>query len=171
MKKQITNIINEKGVTLIEIIMTMVITGILAAVAINRLKDEPALIQQKNAAKVALNDFRYAQEMAITHGKAVRIEVEVDNNQYAVKWNQTGSYLTNPVAGGPFIRKFGKDEFLYVTITNSQLPDGKITYGTSGKPFANGTALNTAKSALSINGQISLIVLPYTGKVKLENNE
>ncbi len=162
---------NERGMSTIEVITIVVISGILFATAVSRLKEDPARVQQRNAARVALRDFRYAQEMAITHGKAVRIEIQLDQNRYLVKWAKSGQFLKNPGGNGDFIRQFGKDAFLHVTLTGSDLETGNIVFGTSGKPFVGGQELQTAKTVLSLNSIHHLVVLPYTGRVKLLSNE
>ncbi len=160
----------EKGYTLIEVVMTVVIIGVMSAVAINRLKDDAPDLQQRNAARVALNDVRYAQQMAIMYGKAVQMQVDLTNNQYSFRWERSGKFLNNPVGAGNFIRKFGKNQFIHVRITATQLPEGKLIFGSSGKPFIGAEVLQAAKTVLSINDHYKIIVLPFTGKAKLEKD-
>ena len=162
---------NERGMSTIEIVTILVISGILFATAISRLKDNPAKVQRRNAARVALRDFRYAQEMAITHGKAVRIEIQLDQNRYLIKWAKTGELLPKPNGDGPFIRQFGNNEFLYVTLTGTDLETGNFVFGTSGKPFIAGQELQAAKTVLTLNSTHHLIVLPHTGKIKLQSDD
>ncbi len=162
---------SERGMSTIEIVTIVAISGILFATAISRLKDNPAKVQRRNAALVALRDLRYAQETAITHGKAVRIDMQLDQNRYLIKWAKTNELLPRPNGDGPFIRQFGSNEFLHVTLTGTELETGYLIFGTSGKPFVAGEALQVPKTVLTLNGTHHLIVLPHTGKIKLRSDD
>ncbi|MDQ7052041.1 MAG: hypothetical protein Q9P14_03765 [candidate division KSB1 bacterium] len=108
----------------------------------------------------------------ITHGKAVRIEIQLDQNRYLIKWARTNELLPKPNGDGPFIRQFGSNEFLYVSLTLG--PNSRPTtfvFGTSGKPFVAGQELQVPKTVLTLNATHHLIVLPYTGKIKLQSDD
>lgn len=76
-----------------EVIVVIAVVGIMAAVGLSRMKSSPAETQRANAAHVVINDFRYAQEIAMTYGRSVRIDVETGLNLYSLKWHDTNEYL------------------------------------------------------------------------------
>ena len=158
---------NESGASLIELIMVLVISSLLAAVAAQRLLRDASQSQQRNAARTALRDFEYARNQAMIHGKAVKIKIDVQENRYSVRWAATGIYLNNPVAGGPFVRQFGKDAFLHVRIVDTGLPNGELVFTFTGKPVAASKALTAITTAIQFNGGHRVDVMPHTGQLKL----
>ena len=161
---------NELGASLIELIMILVISGLLATMAARRVLRDASKTQQKNAARTALRDFTYARNQAMIHGRAVAIKINIRENHYTVKWAASGEYLENPVAGGPFIRQFGNDEFLHVRITDTGLANDKLIFLASGRPASEAGNLIAMTTAIAFNGGHRVVVVPYTGRLKLVLN-
>ena len=75
----------KKGLTLVELIVTVAILGILALVLaprINAFLDEAAL---DSTAQQIAQDLRRTQQLAITNGERYRFEIHVDNRVYRVR--------------------------------------------------------------------------------------
>ncbi len=161
---------NESGTTLIEVVAVLLIASVLFAMAVTRFNDNTAAVQRRNAARLIVRDLQYAQEMAVTHGRAVKVEVQTSQNRYLVKWAKTGELLKRPDGGGPFIRQFGKDQFLHVAISGTDLATGSFLFATSGRPLVGANPLSGVKTAIRLNSTYQIVVLPHTGRIKLLQN-
>ncbi len=158
---------NANGHTLLELIVVIAVVGILAAVGLSRMKDSPVSALRANAARVVVNDFRYAQEIAMTYGRSVRIDIEKGLNQYCLKWNDTNEYLPSIIGSGNFIRRFGENEFQDVHITDTDLSNNNLRFRTNGEPFTNGQKLTEQRLAVELDHIHSIVVIPETGLVKI----
>lgn len=153
-----------------EVIVVIAVVGIMAAVGLSRMKSSPAETQRANAAHVVINDFRYAQEIAMTYGRSVRIDVETGLNLYSLKWHDTNEYLPSITGTGNYIRRFGENEFENVSITNTDLTNSNLRFRTNGEPLTNGQKLTQSRIALTLNNKYKIMVTPETGLVTILMN-
>ena len=158
---------NTAGHTLLELIVVIALVGIVAAVGLSRMKDSPVSAQRANAARVVVNDFRYAQEIAMTYGRSVRIDIEKGLNQYSLKWDDTNEYLPSIIGTGNFIRRFGENEFQDVHITDTDLANNNLRFRTNGEPLSNGQKITEEKLAVRLDHTYSIVVIPESGLVKI----
>ncbi len=167
--KIIRRIVNNQhgGSTFMELIVVIAVVGILAAVGLSRMKNSPVDAQRANAARVVLNDLRYAQEIAMTYGRSVRIDIEIGLNLYSLKWNDTNEYLPSVTGTGNYIRRFGENEFQSVNITDTDLDNNNLRFRTNGEPMTNGQKLTEQRIAMTIDNRHSVMVIPETGLVKI----
>ncbi|KAA3618079.1 MAG: type II secretion system protein [Calditrichaeota bacterium] len=158
---------NQRGYTFMELIVVISIVGLLAAVGLSRMKNSPTAAQRANAARIVVNDFRYAQEIAMTYGRSVRIDVEPGLNLYSLKWNDTNEYLPSITGNGNFIRRFGENEFQDVHISDSDLSNNNLRFKTNGEPISNGVKLTEQRIAISLDNTHNVVIIPETGLVKI----
>ncbi len=157
----------QHGYTLLEGVVTMTVIGIITAVSLSRLQGNSAGVQQRNAARIVVADLQYAQELAQMRGKAVRVSIDEASNSYAMYWHGSSQPVINPMGGAAFVRTFGKDEFLHVQISGSDLSNGQIIFAPDGAPKSGAGKLTAERMAVNINGKFHIVVQPETGVIKL----
>jgi len=136
---------NDRGFTLIEIIMVIITIGILAFVVIS--KYPTTEISLDTAADMIKSDIRSVQALAIAKHAA-----------QTLTFNSSTQYTFPKLGGGTETRIFG--DIFRGGISLSAYP-GSITFNSLGEPSAGyGTITITNGSS------ITLTVLQYTGKVE-----
>ncbi|NND89238.1 MAG: prepilin-type N-terminal cleavage/methylation domain-containing protein [Granulosicoccus sp.] len=141
------------GFTMIEMVMTLVIISILAAIAIPRFSSsDNALMAQ--AYRLA-RDLRHVQSMAMTQGRTLLLDFQ-SLTSYRV--TSAGSTVIDPATMQPY----------QVTMENDVLLNGSDTeFDNLGRPVASGTLLGTERVfTLSSNSRTATVILsPVTGFV------
>ncbi|MFH1768904.1 MAG: GspH/FimT family protein [Candidatus Omnitrophota bacterium] len=162
-----------RGFTLIEMVVVIVIIGIVAFAALNRL----SFVEGMNvnlAARTIVADIRYVQNLAVSDHEEVYIAFSVDNDNYEV-YKMDGLnkvYYTRPDTQEPFIVDFTGGQFKGLDITAVGFDTTLILrYNYLGRP------LNGNGNDLAGQGQISLeyegsaltvVVYPGTGFSKVQ---
>lgn len=100
------------GYTLIEILITVAVLGILAAVIIPQL-GVAATDQVSGAAQIIVADLEYARSLAITNNSKYRIEFESDRNLYVLTHTGANAAL-NVLPAHPFRKPSADPESLEV---------------------------------------------------------
>ena len=128
--------ISERGFTLVELIMVMVLVGIMSAYAVMK-STSPAEITLASQAQTMANDIRRAQTLAYTHGQRVLLTISPGNN---------GSYSVTCVTGSlPCSGGFNGELTKGVILSGSNL-----YFNSLGQPLDfSGTAL-TADAAYTL---------------------
>ncbi|RMF61947.1 MAG: prepilin-type N-terminal cleavage/methylation domain-containing protein [Calditrichaeota bacterium] len=159
---------NERGFSLIELIVAMVIIGILSYVVVAKFGQTPERVQFASIAQKIVGDVRYAREMAYSTHVGTRVYMDVQNNRYYLKW-ETGAYLTNPLGGGDFVVQLGQGNFYAVKLTGTSLTGGRLDFDGSGKPLNSGAPFSGTLTLVTLNNTKRVVVTANTGLLRIED--
>lgn len=146
----------EHGFTLIELMITIVIMGILASVALPLMKPSLANNAAEQAGGFLHLDLQFARNHAITHGQTVRITPNSDD--YALGWTILATPSNETLRTRPALNDA-------VTITVVDFPSGRIGFTQTGQIEEPGTLTITTEEcrgakdrsiALLVSGQIAI---------------
>ena len=88
------------GYTLVEVMMTILVIGILTAMAIPAMN--PAIHDRLQAgAQVVASDLAYARSLAVANNSSYRLTFELANNRYYLEHSGT-NYALNTLPSSPF---------------------------------------------------------------------
>jgi prepilin-type N-terminal cleavage/methylation domain-containing protein len=156
------------GFTLIEMVMTLILIGVLAVVFVPRAPSKGALTFAGQAQQLA-SDIRYVQALSMTRGQRYCLNLTGTGYSMTTSNCSTSAGVEHP-AGATFpITLDG------VTLTWSGLPGGLVTFTGKGEPYTNAAAT----TALAMNAVITLngdggpgyvCVSPATGRVFVDTN-
>jgi prepilin-type N-terminal cleavage/methylation domain-containing protein len=157
---------NERGVTLLETTMVLVIMSVLSYSAIVHFSASSSDVQARAAAAQLMHDLRFAQQWAIANSRSVTVAFEAQNNRYSLKWQDTGAYLLRPAGGGNYVVRFGEGNFPDVEVSTT-LGGSALTFDASGRPCNGQQLLLTTADVAVLTGGLIVRVTPNTGKLQL----
>lgn len=143
----------ERGFTLIELVMAIVIIGVLAAMATSRLSISGSSVHAQ-AAQLA-RDIRHVQMLAMTGGATLTLQ-SLGNSYRCI--DSSAAVITDPATQQPFT----------LSLANGVgASAGSISFDSLGRPVSGGTLLATATTfTVSGGGQsATLSVSPVSGYV------
>ncbi len=149
---------NNRGFTIIELVLVIIVAAIIAAVAVPKFAQYWAGIKAGSAAAKIASDIRYAQNRATTTQQRTRVNFtstttyNIQSCPFAAPYNTTTckcpdpadnqwAYATNPLGGGIFsINLSTSTEFVDVQI--SAMPTW-LEFDSLGKPYVNTSGCST----------------------------
>ena len=146
---------NSAGFTLIELAVVITVIAVLTGVVSVNVDELNKTTRLSNALMRSLSDVRFAQETAMTHGRAVNVTINGASHAYEVRWADTGTLLTNPVGGGQLNIVLNQGEYQGVSMT--QALNQVLTFLPSGQPLIGGAGFNE-RTVLTLNGRVAVVV-------------
>ena len=135
-----------RGFTIIEFIITILVLGILAAVAIPRLNlggyRETGFFNQSLAA------IRFAQKQAVSSG--CHVQVQIDGTGCRLSW--TGNPAGCPGAGTAITNPVGASANFCADSTPSGSPSATFTFDNIGRPSAS-QVINLGSRTISVEAE------------------
>lgn len=150
-----------------ETVTVVSIVGVLSYAAVVSFSSNSADTQAQAAAKMLMHDVRYAQQLAASSGRGTRVEIDVQNNRYSLRWRDTNAYMTRPMGGGNYVVQFGVGDFSEVGFTSTGLSSGNLYFDASGRPCNVSQPLTVTTEVAALSGGLLIQVTPNTGKLTL----
>ncbi len=144
--------------------------GILSYAVVANWSDSHENLQINAVILKMAQDVRYARDLALTEGRGSRVYIDVQDNQYYLKWDDD-SYMQNPLGGGDFVVELGRPgEFGSVQITDTAFSNGgQLDFLTSGAPRNAGSTFSGELNLVTINNEKKIIITANTGFVRIED--
>lgn len=150
----------QRGFTLIELVIVMVLLGVLAAIVLPRLGEgsfrSAAFAEQVAAA------FRYAQRLAVATGCEIQVEVNAAAGSYAISRRADGSDTSCGTSGAftlPVANPAGGGAFAATATGGVAVTQGlTLRFDAQGLPTPNG--------GTAIVGGRSIVIEAETGHVR-----
>jgi|GEM_PF-726005 len=140
--------------TLLELILIIVITAILAVVVIPNVFSGYSTVRTSTAIRQIADDIRYCREEAIATRKRCRMQFDTGSNSYTVYLD--GSVMTHPVNQGNFVVDLGSD----ITLTAVSFSGDSLSFNKFGNPAQGGT--------ITLNGSRIISVEAETGTLDIQ---
>lgn len=141
----------ERGFTLVELLMVIVIVGILGVVAVVRFN--PRATALASAVQEASTAVRYAQELALTTHRVHGIRFGVSGNVYQVYRTSVDTLVRHPLTQRPYSVSLGDAVRIDA--------DYAVQFDSLGAPDTPGTVTFNG-------GRRSIRVVPNTGLVRVQ---
>lgn len=146
-----------KGFTIMELIMVMVVIGILTGTVGISVDNVNSSVRLSNAVSRALSDIKELKEIAMNEGRTVNITVDSANDTYTL----TIDGLSETV-------HFNEDDYSGIDITSSEF-GGALSFDVTGMPTDGGSSYGGERIIMNVNSGYALIkVYGRSGLVVVE---
>src|SRR2546426_8401374 len=157
----------ERGFTLRELLIVMVIVGIISAIALTRTGNDPVMLSTQ--IDQLAGDIRYVQALAMTQGQRYRINLTATGYTLTLA-DAGGTLVPHPVTGSTAQTNWNSG--VTVTLPPTNLPNSLVAFDGRGIPYTDNVATialaaaTTATITLSKGGaNQSVTITPQTGRV------
>ena len=157
----------QRGFTLRELLVVMVLVGIISAIALARMGNDPVLASTQ--ADQLAGDIRYVQALAMTQGQRYRLNLSATGYTLTLA-DAGGTLVRHPVSGSTAQTNWNSGVTISLPPTN--LPNNLIAFDGRGIPYIDNVATialaaaSTATITLSKGGaNQSITITPLTGRV------
>jgi len=157
------SVFNNFGFTLLELLISLAVTGILIGMAAFQFSNQTVCVQLSHASRSLVSDLRWARQMAVSQGEEIRLILDPVLDRY---WIERAS-LPGIAVGSVRDLKDGSQGYGGTDLVSS-------SNGNTIRFFPKGTTNTWTTITLQNDiGKQRLITLLATGRVKLyeENNE
>ncbi len=154
--------LEERGFTLVELVLVIVVVSILAFAAMSRLPSGG--LSLAGEADQLAGDIRYAQALSMTRGE--RFCINFAAGSYQITHTGCGIAVPNPATGETTVN-------LRANIIVTGLPNGYVQFDGRGRPVqdaaANTLLVADAELRLGVDGDSrKVVVTPDTGRVRVQ---
>ena len=142
------------GFSMVELLITLVLIGIVAAIAIPSFRGWVDNSNLKAAARTLSSDIAYMREAASSSGRSHTVAYDMAQNRYTLRWDSDGAGTYADVPNYPALRLLS-DHGSGIQITSvSQTPIKIISSGAI-NPFGNVVITNNRGSTATISTLIT----------------
>ena len=155
----------QRGFTLREMVIVMVLVGIISAIALPRMANDPMLLSTQ--VEQLAGDIRYVQALAMTQGQRYRLNLTATGYTLTLA-DAGGTLVPHPVTGSTAQTNWNSG--ISITLPPTNLPNSLVAFDGRGVPYTD----NLATTALAASATIVLsrssaaqqiTIFPETGKV------
>jgi len=160
---------SHSGITLIELMITVVIVGIVSAMAVPRFQVATDRIRFGSASRDVVSSIRLARSMALADKEPYGIQVNEGDRTIVLFKDVSDPALLTYAAGADSLIRVDTlpSEFAYIA---SDCANNTIVFGRSGTAeFTGGGNIWAMASSSHVLGIYTFNVLSATGRVKLES--
>lgn len=152
----------DDGFTLIEVLVTISLMGVMMAIAISGWSSWSRASEQSGTARELQSSLRQAQQRAVTEGRATCVQFDVGGNRYSV-YRGACSDPAKTLLNGPISTNGAAVHLASPTFSETTTPTG-VTF------YARGTATpGSVKVTRSGSGKVfTLAVEGLTSRVSLD---
>ena len=160
----------EKGFTVIELIMVIVIVAILSvgtALFLGNIAGQ----RISAAAEKIIADLRYAQGLAAASRNNCGVTFSTANNNYTVfENNNPADPAIYPLTQGDFTVDFDNlTEYDGVSITSISIGTGSlVSFDSFGIPYDSTGAALASDAEIELNNSVTIVIHPETGTVEIQ---
>jgi len=161
--------ISRRGFSLVELIVVMVVTAIIAAVAIPATTPLTST-RQKIAARQLTRDLGFARERSIATGIRMWVTLSPSADTYTMlqelstaPGRASATAFTDPATGRPFLQQLNFGDFIGVDLSTVTIGTGtEIGFDWLGRPMDSSSTLLSGSGTINISGA-TITIHPESG--------